>query len=35
MIKGPSNMNRRPRNVVMGLWHVNRGPWSVIRGSVM
>ena len=24
-------MNRRPRNVIMGLWHVNRGPWNVNR----
>ena len=23
-------MIMRPRNVVMGLWIVNRGPWNVI-----
>ena len=26
---GQCNVNRRPRNIIMVLWHVNRFPWSV------
>ena len=41
VIMGLWNVNRVPRNVIMGTcnvimrpWNMNRGLWNVIRGSV-